>query len=164
MAFVKAIHKISNRLDYLCGIATIICLATMVVFTGMQIVCRLADNALAWSEEATRYLMVWATFLGASCVYKRMGHINVTLLQAMVPNSFQTVMRAACHMLCVAFALLAVVHGVDYMEMQSTQLSAALRIPMSWVYLAIPVGFSIMSVHVLDLLLKMLPCNCDEEA
>ena len=163
MAFVKAVHKISNGLDYLCGLAAIICLAAMVVLTGMQIVCRLAENALAWSEEVTRYLMVWATFLGASCVYKRMGHINVTLLQTMVSKSLRTVMQAACHILCATFALLAVVHGLDYMDMQSTQLSAALRIPMSWVYLAIPVGFSIMTVHVLDLLLKMLPCNCNEE-
>ena len=78
----------------------------MVVLTGAPIAFRLAANALVWSEEATRYLMIWATLLGASCVYKRMGHISVTVLQAAFPRWMRTAMQVACHVLCAAFFLL----------------------------------------------------------
>jgi TRAP-type C4-dicarboxylate transport system permease small subunit len=74
---VKAFHNISNWLDAACGAVCAVCVAAMVVLTGAQIVCRVAFTALDWSEELTRYLMVWAIFLGVSCMYKRMGHISV---------------------------------------------------------------------------------------
>lgn len=156
---VKMFHKISNWLDNVCGVVCVICIAAMVVLTGAQILCRVAFTALDWSEELTRYLMVWATFLGASCVYKRMGHISVTVLQDMVPPRMATFMKVICHLLCGMFFILAAVYGTEYLTMQSFQKSAALRIPMSYMYLAIPIGCSIMAFHVADLLLRMLPCK-----
>lgn len=156
---VKTFHKISDWLDTVCGVVCVICIATMVVLTGAQILCRVAFTALDWSEELTRYLMVWATFLGASCVYKRMGHISVTVLQGMVPPSMAKAMQVICHLLCALFFILAAVYGTEYLTMQSFQKSAALRIPMSWMYLAIPIGCSIMVFHVADLLLRMFTCS-----
>ena len=157
MAVLKWFHKISEWLDYVCGGLCVVCVAAMVLLTGAQIACRVWFTALAWSEELTRYLMVWATFLGASCVYRRMGHINVTIIRDLFPHSCRVAMQVVCHLLCAAFFIAAVVYGIDYMGMQSRQLSAALRIPMSYVYLAIPIGCGIMAFHVVDLLLQMLP-------
>ncbi len=156
---LNAYHTFSRWLDSLCGIVCVACLFAMVALSGAQILWRLCFSALSWSEELTRYLMVWATFLGAGCVYRRMGHIGVTLLQNAVPEKWRTAMQIASHLLCGAFFLLAVDCGIEYMGMQSRQLSAALRIPMSWVYLAIPVGCGVMACHVLDLLLRMVPLD-----
>lgn len=69
MAFVKGFHKLSDLLDTLCSYIIVVMLGAMVIITGAQIVCRMAFTALSWSEEATRYLLVWSSFLGASCVY-----------------------------------------------------------------------------------------------
>jgi TRAP-type C4-dicarboxylate transport system permease small subunit len=164
MAVMKTFHKLCAGLDYACSGLCVVCLAGMVILTGLQIVCRIWFTALVWSEELTRYLMVWATFLGAGCMYRRSGHINVTIVQALFPASCQKMMQVCCHLLCGAFFLAAVLYGIDYMGMQTRQLSAALRIPMSWVYLAIPIGCGIMAFHVLDLLLKMLPGKSEEGA
>lgn len=159
---VKIFHKTSDWLDTVCGVMCVICITAMVVLTGAQIVCRVAFTALDWSEELTRYLMVWATFLGASCVYKRMGHISVTVLQGMAPIPVATAMQVLCHLLCGLFCVLATIYGTEYLTMQSFQKSAALRIPMSWMYLAIPIGCSITAFHVADMLLRMIPRKCDE--
>ena len=164
MAAVRAFHKLSNWLDNACGVLCVICVTAMVLLTGAQIVCRLCFTALVWSEEVSRYLLVWSTFLGASCVYKRLGHINVTLIRELFPPSLQKLMQITVHILCGAFFLLAVYYGIKYMGLQSRQLSAALRIKMSYIYIAIPLGCGIMALHVVDLLLQMLPgCRDDRE-
>ena len=164
MPVMRMFNNLSKILDYICGGLCIVCVAGMVILTGMQIICRIWFTAIVWSEELTRYLMVWATFLGAGCVYRRSGHINVTLIQALFPKSLQRLMQICCHLLCGAFFIAAVLYGIDYMGMQSRQLSAALRIPMSWVYLAIPVGCGLMAFHVVTLLLEMFfPENKPEE-
>jgi TRAP-type C4-dicarboxylate transport system permease small subunit len=154
-AIIKSFHKLSEWLDYLCGAICVLCISAMVVLTGLQIVCRLWFTALVWSEELARYLMVWATFLGASCVYRRMGHISVTIVRGLFSRPVRRAMQVVCHLLCGAFFTLAVIYGLDYMNIQSRQLSAAMRISMSWVFLAIPVGCGSMACHVLVLLLRL---------
>ena len=163
MAISKAFHKFCDFLDRVCGWVCVVCIVAMVLLTGAQILCRLYFTALAWSEELTRYLMVWATFLGASCMYRRSGHISVTFIQDLFPHVGRQVMQVCCHLLCGAFCIAAVIYGLEYMSLQSRQLSAALRIPMSWVYLAIPVGCGIIVCYVADILLQMCSLSCKNE-
>ena len=81
MAVAKAINKVSDLLDKICSVILVAMLAGMVLTTSLQIICRVFFTALSWSEEVTRYLLVWSTFLGAGCVYKKGGHISVTFAQ-----------------------------------------------------------------------------------
>ena len=48
------------------------------------------------------------------------------------------------------------------MAMQGTQLSAALRIPMRYMYMAIPVGCAVIDLHIIDALLQVF-VEKDEE-
>ncbi|MEI3180086.1 MAG: TRAP transporter small permease subunit [Lachnospiraceae bacterium] len=100
MAFVKGFHKLSDVLDTICSYIIVVMLGAMVVITGAQIVCRMAFTALSWSEEATRYLLVWSSFLGASCVYKHSGHISITFIQDMVPAALSKVLKLLVHVIC----------------------------------------------------------------
>ena len=56
------------------GYVIFVMLLLMVIITGAQIVCRIFFKSLQWSEEATRYLLIWCSMLGAGCVYKHGGH------------------------------------------------------------------------------------------
>ena len=76
-------------------------LGIMVVVTGAQIVCRVFFTSLSWSEEATRYLLIWSTLLGAGCVYKHAGHISITLLQDLLPEKAKDVIQILIHGLCI---------------------------------------------------------------
>lgn len=156
MPVVRAIHKVSNALDKGCSAFCIAALAAMVLITGLQIFCRLFLTALAWSEELCRYLLIWTTFLGAGIVYKSGGHISVTVLHGFLPPGAGKALKIFIHVVCGAFCAIAVLFGVQYMLRQGTQLSAALRIPMKYMYLCIPLGFSIMEVHVVDAILQLL--------
>ena len=81
IVIAKAIIKASDFVDKIGCYLLILTMAGMVFFTSIQIIFRVFFDALAWSEEITRYLLVWSTFIGAGCVYKRGGHINVSFIQ-----------------------------------------------------------------------------------
>ena len=85
MMIVHGIHKLSDILDKLMEVVIVFMLGAMVVITGAQIVFRIFFTSLAWSEEATRYLLIWSTLLGAGCVYKHAGHISISILQDALP-------------------------------------------------------------------------------
>lgn len=55
---VRGVHKLSDILDKIAEIIIVAMLGAMVIITGAQIVCRIFFTALAWSQEATRYLLI----------------------------------------------------------------------------------------------------------
>ena len=61
MMIVRGVHKLSDILDKIAEIIIVAMLGAMVIITGAQIVCRIFFTALAWSQEATRYLLIWST-------------------------------------------------------------------------------------------------------
>ncbi|MCQ1531822.1 TRAP transporter small permease [Lutispora saccharofermentans] len=155
MAVAKAINKVSDLLDKICSVILVAMLAGMVLTTSLQIICRVFFTALSWSEEVTRYLLVWSTFLGAGCVYKKGGHISVTFAQEKLPQKLQKVAQVLVHLLCGALFAIAVYYGFKYMDKQGTQLSAALRIPMSLMYMAIPLGCGALLLHAFDAIIQI---------
>ena len=119
LAFVKGFHKLSDVLDTLCSYIIVVMLGAMVIITGAQIVCRMAFTALSWSEEATRYLLVWSSFLGASCVYKHSGHISITFIQDMVPAAFSKILKLLVHVICCILFVVVIIYGMKYFGKQT---------------------------------------------
>lgn len=154
MAIVRGIHKLSDILDKIAEVIIVVMLGAMVLITGAQIICRLFFTALSWSEEATRYLLIWSTMFGAGCVYKHSGHISISVLQDMLPGKAKDILQIAVHILCMILFGLIVFYGIQYFGRQGSQLSAAMRLPMRYVYTCIPVGCSLMFFHALDAVLN----------
>ena len=63
------------------------CLAVMVVMVFGNVVLRYAFNSgIAVSEELSRWLFVWMTFLGALVALREHGHLGTDLLVARLPR------------------------------------------------------------------------------
>lgn len=150
MVIVRGIHKLSDILDKIAEILIVVMLGAMVIITGGQIVCRLFFNALSWSEEATRYLLIWSTMFGAGCVYKHSGHISISVLQDALPEKAKNILQIVIHVLCMILFAQVVFYGIKYFGKQGSQLSAAMRLPMRYVYTCIPIGSGLMFFHALD--------------
>ena len=76
-------------LDLYCGLlkgVIALCLAVMVVLVFGNVVLRYAFNSgIAFSEELSRWLLVWMTFLGAIVALREHAHLGVDTLLLMLP-------------------------------------------------------------------------------
>lgn len=156
MAAVQVFHKISRWMDkageYLC----LVMLFAMVILTGAQIICRVFFEALAWSEELARYLLVWSSLVGASCVYRRAGHISVTVIQDLLPAKGKKAMKVLVHIICIVFFVMMIYFGFIYTGKMSAQLSPAMRLPMGYMYAVIPVSGIMLLLQAIDAILTTL--------
>ena len=144
----KVLTPISDALDKICSVAIVLMLGAMVIITGAQIVCRTWFTALSWSDEVTRYLLSWSTFLGATVVYRHNGHISVTILQDAVKPKVAQVLRVAVHAICfVLFAVLFYYSTLYCMKLKKT--ATAMPIKMKWIYMCIPISMVMMMIHSL---------------
>ncbi len=107
----------------------------------------LTDRSILWVEEASRYTMVWLTFVGAGLVLRYGGHIGIDALQQAVPR-FATAIRGAIFALLGVFFAAMVVVGLRYAVLTWAQTTPVMEIPIGAVYLAMPAGFALMIVHL----------------
>jgi TRAP-type C4-dicarboxylate transport system permease small subunit len=79
----------ARLIDLYCGflkVAIAICLAVMVVLVFGNVVLRYVFNSgIATSEELSRWLLVWLTFLGAIVALRQHAHLGVDTLVRMLP-------------------------------------------------------------------------------
>ena len=147
-ALKKALTPVSDVLDKVCSVLIVIMLGLMVVITGAQIICRTWFTALTWSDEVTRYLLIWSTFLGASVVYRHSGHISVTIVQDAVPPRLSKVLRVAVHVICFALFTVLLLYSVRYCG-KLNKTATAMPIKMKYIYLCVPISMVILMVHSL---------------
>ena len=107
----------------------------------------LTDHSILWVEEASRYAMVWLTFIGAGPVLRYGGHIGIETLQQALPRAAPAV-RSVIFVLLAIFSGVMVVVGVRYAMLTWAQTTPVMQIPVGAVYLAMPVGFALLLIHL----------------
>lgn len=142
-----------------------------VVFAGMaaligvitlQIISRVFFSAVGWTEEVARFLLVWITFLGATLAFQRGRHIAVTFVVDALPLRLRQLARIAAVLVSLGFMIALIVIGYRYMQVQSFQKSASLRLSMTWVYAVIPLAAAVMAWYALVDLVEVLLGRSDE--
>lgn len=123
-------------------------LAAMAVMVFTNVALRfLTDHSILWAEEASRYTMVWLTFIGAGLVLRYGGHIGIDSLQQALPRA-APIVRAIIFVLMALFFVAMIALGSRYARLTWAQTTPVLEIPVGAVYLAMPVGFALMLVHL----------------
>jgi TRAP-type C4-dicarboxylate transport system permease small subunit len=127
-------------------IAILAAMATM-VFANVALRF-LTDHSILWVEEVSRYLMIWLTFLGSGIVLRYGAHVGIDTLQERFPLHAPSI-RAVIVVLLLAFFATMVALGGRYVALTWGQTTPVLQIPIGAVYLAMPIGFTLMIVHLL---------------
>ena len=145
---LSKISKYSNKsAEWGC----LVLIVAMTVVTFAQVFFRFVIvHSLPWSEEFSRYALVWASFLGASIALKRGLHIGVEAFVARLPQEKRRLIYLITLVLITFFLVIVIIKGFQMASFNMRQSSPAMRIPMGFPYLAIPIGSLIMVIHLLD--------------
>jgi TRAP-type transport system small permease protein len=122
----------------------------MAVLVFANVVLRyLFGSSLPWVEELTRYMMIWLAYLGAGLALRAGTHVAVEVVQDAAPDRIVTVMRGVIAALVLVFLAAVAWYGFAYAQFAMRQSSAVLRLPLGLVYLGVPIGCTLMGVHLL---------------
>lgn len=128
-------------------------LASMTFLIGLQVLMRYGmDASLAWSEELSRYLFIWATYIGVSYGVRLQAHIRVMAWSDMLSERGQIAVRILIHVVFGLFAVLVIWEGTKLTGKiyRFDQTSSSLGIPMAYVYAAPVVGFGLVMIRLLQ--------------
>jgi TRAP-type transport system small permease protein len=147
----NAMTRLTAFVDTILVVVCCSLLAVMAGLVGAQVFARyLAGNALPWSEELARHLMIWMLFLGAALALRRGAHLGIDALVERTTPRMQAGIRLLVGLILAGFALLMVQQGIILSQRTMGQRASGLGYPMGYVYMAVPVGGGLLLLMAID--------------
>jgi TRAP-type C4-dicarboxylate transport system permease small subunit len=145
------------------------CVALMVVIILCQVFFRyVLGDALAWPEEAARFLMLWMTGLMAPTAFRRGGFVSIEILVRLLP----TRPAALLVILLLGVSLMVLVVGIrigwsevtglggrfttDSLSVPSLDFGTWTKVPKAWMMASLVVGLALMISVCIELILRAL--------
>ena len=165
---LKAIQKANALLMKIIRGALILTGTTMTVLVIMNVILRYVFNSgLTWSEEASRFLFIWTTFLGAILANDHAihsEHMRMDFIVDMVHGVPRKIVEVLA--LVVVLVLLCLLFSGSIHLVTSTWSfkTSALKLPKGGVYLCAPICFGYMALQTLAQIINALKAKDEDFA
>jgi C4-dicarboxylate transporter DctQ subunit len=108
---------------------------------------------LPWTEELSRYILIWGSMMGLSLGIKTGAHIGLDFLRDALPPKLRTADQRVILVVSMMLMIMLGMCGLRQGLASRNVLSPAMRISMIWPYLALPIGSLTSILQFLILLL-----------
>jgi len=156
--------KLIKPLEWIENGIAVFSMATVSLLVFGNVISRYGFNYTPiWSEELSRFLVVWSIFIGVSIGVRKNQHIGVDALIRFLPHRLLLASEVLLNLIGVCVIGILVYTSLEFIQqtMEFGQLSPAMRIPMYIPYIAMPVGLTLSIIHFLHNIVKLLK-NPDE--
>lgn len=145
-----------KALDKILGSVLVFLMASIVIAVLWQVFSRyVLQSASSFTEEIARYLLIWIGILGAAYASGQQDHLAINILPPKLNEKNRIKLRIGINILVILFAILAMIIGggnLVYVNFELGQSSAALAIPLGYVYMVLPIsGVLIIVYKVIEL-------------
>jgi TRAP-type C4-dicarboxylate transport system permease small subunit len=136
--------KFKNKLDKIVAWMLIVLMGFMVLNVTWQVLSRyVVQNPSSFTDELSRYMLIWLGMLGAAYVAGQNQHLAIDILPNKLSGKPKIKLLILINALVLLFALLAMVLGgsnLVYITYILEQKSATLQIPLAYIYTIIPIS------------------------
>jgi TRAP-type C4-dicarboxylate transport system permease small subunit len=122
----------------------------MTVATLIEIVMRYVFNStlLVGISELINWGFVWLVLIGCAALAKTQGHMSINLFLNKFPAKLRKVVIVVTNIALIAYFAKVVATGWEFALQQWSIKTTAANIPKTWLFLAIPVGMTLMLIHI----------------
>jgi TRAP-type C4-dicarboxylate transport system permease small subunit len=161
---MKALTAAINGLDWtntkilvLCKFLTIVLVGAIAVDVFVGVFWRyVLNDALAWYEESSKFLMLWMVFTASPIVLKQGGLIALDVLPRHLPPRLARFNYLVIYTVVIGLLGVLVYHGFGLATNAWVQKPTSIPISYFFIYLAIPFGCAIMALISIEFWLRSL--------
>ncbi|MEN2996972.1 MAG: TRAP transporter small permease [Acetomicrobium sp.] len=147
--FVKAISKAGDLLEKIVSVPVFVFSIAMTITVLLGVFFRyLLRTPLGWTEELSRYLMIWMALLSVALCIWRHEHVGVTLFIKKIPIKIAKAIVLFSNILVFYFLYVLTKYGFIMADKGKYQISSALNTTMKWWLMAVPVSSIVCMVFL----------------
>ena len=148
--------KILDKIEFLVGninrlllkVGSLLTILLISAMTGIILVAvffrYFMQNAISWSEELSKFLMVWMTFMAAPIALHYGMHVGIhSLLNALKGRLYYLTILLG-HLGVMVLMGICTKEGIELAWFARIQRASSMELSLIWVYLSIPLGCLMM--------------------
>ncbi|MCG1008837.1 TRAP transporter small permease [Salinicoccus sp. ID82-1] len=152
-AYINFMDTLNTGLRYI--VSTLFVIMVSLVF--LQVLTRFVINyPISWTEEISRYLMIYIVFLGSALLVRRSAHIAVDFLLEIVKPKTKGILDIIILIASIIFFAILLIFGIQLTFVVIGQVTPNLQFSMAWAYAAVPVGALLMFLNALAVLFEKM--------
>ncbi len=140
-----------QKLDKILGNFLVFLMVLIVIAVLWQVFSRyILHSPSSYTEEIARFLLIWIGVLGAAYASGQQEHLAINILPPKLDEKNRIRLRVFINLLIMLFCLVVLIIGggnLVYMNYDLGQTSAALNLPLSFVYLVVPISGILVIVY-----------------
>ncbi|MEH6405687.1 MAG: TRAP transporter small permease [Leeuwenhoekiella sp.] len=142
-----------EKLDKVLGGFLVFLMAMIVLAVLWQVFSRyVMQSASSFTEEVARYLLIWIGILGAAYASGQQDHLAINILPPKLSPPNRIKLRIGINILIILFSIVALIIGggnLVYVNYELGQYSAALGLPLGFVYMVLPLSGALIVFYKL---------------
>lgn len=136
----------------------------MVILVFSNVVLRYGFNSgITVSEEVSRWLFIWVTFLGALVAMHEHGHLGVDMVVAKLPRLGRKACLVISHVIMLAIVLMLFKGGLEQVEINWDVAAPTTGASMAIVHLSSVVFAVLATVILLNDLFRIITTHMDDD-
>lgn len=144
---MNIIHDIDKVINKILRFIVIIMLSVMSVVVFAQVLFRIVHLSIPWSEELSKYLLIWSTFLGAAICIRKGSLVGLEFLKNSMSEEKQKILQTILNLIVCAMLLFLINVGFWAVRRVWFQITPVLKLSMGLMYAAIPIGSVFMLIN-----------------
>ncbi len=127
--------------EYEDAIAVLVLVSIFIVVVVSVFFRYVLNDSLVWAEEFARFGLVIITFVGTGLGFRKDSHIRVDLVDRL-PSPVARTVRLFVLLVSLAVVAFLALQAVRIMPILANSRSAAMEMPMSWLYAVVAAGLA----------------------
>ena len=127
--------------EYEDAVAVLVLVSIFIVVVVSVFFRYVLNDSLVWAEEFARFGLVIITFVGTGLGFRKDSHIRVDLVDRL-PSPVARTVRLFVLLVSLAVVAFLALQAVRIMPILANSRSAAMEMPMSWLYAVVAAGLA----------------------
>lgn len=133
-------------------------LLTLTLMLIVQVIARyIFFTSISWIEEFSRIVFIWFIYLSMSWIIVQGRHIRVNAIDLILPPALSRFVILTADVIWLAFNILMTYYGYLFVlsELEVYSETTILQIPEALVHSIIPIGFGLMSLRLIQHMIRV---------
>lgn len=147
MNIVKKVNQAISRIEEFIIASSVIMMS--IILIGNVYKRSIMNDSWTFADETGRFLVIIVTFIGASYAARQGRHIRMSAIYDLLPKKARKVLMILISALTSVVLLIIAYYALQYTMFifNNGRVSNALRLPMYYIYIFVPIGLALTSVQ-----------------
>ena len=145
----EILNRFAYRLNWVVERICALLVGVMVVVIWFEVLERyFLEMGITWTEEFSRYVMIWAALLAVSCGAYYREHIGLELFNRFLPPKILRILVVCLDVISMAFFVFLFYYGIGMTAAGTSQYATIFGMTMVVPFAAVPVSSALTAIQI----------------